>query len=79
MAKASQGINNGRNYGEKGEERMVNLKRLPIVLKPGNSGKNSGGTAHSGGIKKKKKVIAFEELPFSRFDRNDRNVLYYLR
>lgn len=56
---------------------MVNLKRLPIVLKPGNSGKNSGGTAHSGGIKKK--VIAFEELPFSRFDRNDRNVLYYLR
>ena len=30
-------------------------------------------------IKKKKKVIAFEELPFSRFDRNDRNVLYYLR
>ena len=53
MAKAkifSQGINNGRNYGKKGEERMVNLKRLPIVLKPGNSGKNSGGTAHSGGI-----------------------------
>ena len=30
-------------------------------------------------FKKKKKVIAFEELPFSRFDRNDRNVLYYLR
>ena len=52
MAKAkifSQEINNGRNYGEKGEERMVNRKSLPIVWKPGNSGENSGGTAHSGG------------------------------
>lgn len=52
MAKAkifSQGINNGRNYRGKGEERMVNLKRLPIVWTPGNSGENSGGTAHSGG------------------------------
>ena len=52
MAKAkifSQEISNGRNYGEKREERMVNLKRLPIVWKRGNSGENSGGTAHSGG------------------------------
>ena len=70
MAKAkifSQGINNGRNYGEKGEERMVNLKRLPIVLKPGNSGKNSGGTAHSGGIKKKKKGYSFRRIAFFPF------------
>ena len=66
MAKASQGINNGRNYGEKGEERMVNLKRLPIVWKPGNSGKNSGGTAHSGG-NKKKKGYSFRRIAFFPF------------
>lgn len=58
MAKAkisSQGVNNGRNYGEKEKERMVNLKRLPIVWKPGDSGENSDGTAHSGGNLRKKK------------------------
>lgn len=70
MAKAkifSQEISNGRNYGEKGEERMVNLKRLPIVWKPGNSGENSGGTVHSGGNLKKKKGYSFRRIAFFPF------------
>ena len=45
--------------------------------KPGNSGENSNGTVYPGGNFPGKKIIPFEVLPFSRFCRNNRNILYH--
>ena len=45
--------------------------------KPGNSGENSNGTVYPGGNFLGKKIIPFDVLPFSRFCRNNRNILYH--
>ena len=45
--------------------------------KPGNSGENSNGTVYPGGNFPGKKIIPFEVLLFSRFCRNNRNILYH--
>ena len=46
--------------------------------KTGNSGEKSNGTVLSCWKFSGKKVIPFEVLPFSRFQRNNRNFLYHL-
>ena len=57
---------------------LLSLSAYHLYGKPGNSGENSNGTAHSGGNFPEKKVIPFEVFPFPRFYRNDRNFLYHL-
>ena len=58
--------------------RINSLSTYHLYGKPGNSGENSKGTVHPGGNFSEKKVLHFEVLPFYRFYRHDRNVLYHL-